>query len=208
MRIIKENDKDAIDLAIQFLSQGNIIAFATDTIYGFGVDASNIKAVESLYKIKNRDQKKPIAIFVKDLETAKKIFYFDKLTTKIAKKFLPGSLTLVVKKSNESSVLLAKNLNQNNDEFLGFRIVEKKFIQNLLNKFNGILAVTSANISTQEPINNPREIKKYFSDSELALLIEGDVSKTKLASTVVKISEEKMIILRHGIITESELKNL
>jgi len=86
--------------------------------------------------------------------------------------------------------------------------VEKKFIKDLLNKFKGILAVTSANFSEQKPINNPQEIKKYFANSSLALLVEGEISNCEFTSTVVKISTEKMTILRHGIVTESELKNL
>jgi hypothetical protein len=126
-------------------------SFATDTVYGVGVDASNFKAVEDLYKLKNRDKEKPIAIFVKDLAAAKKIFLFDELSEKIAKKFLPGSLTLVLQINHKSTYSLASNLNNNDDGFLGFRIIENNFIKNLLEKFNGIIAVTSANLSNEQP---------------------------------------------------------
>jgi L-threonylcarbamoyladenylate synthase len=187
MKIIKESDALAVNLACDFLRAGKIISFATDTVYGLAVDAANFKAVEALYKIKNRDKKKPIAIFVKDLAAAKKIFYFDKIAEKIAKEFLPGGLTLILKTRPQALKELASNLNQNDDGFLGFRIVDQKFIKNLLKKFDGILAVTSANPRDQEPAINASEVKKYFTISKLALLVDGGVAKQKIASTIVNL---------------------
>ena len=87
-----------------------------------------------MYEIKNRDTKKPIAIFVKDLKTAEEIFDFDEVAKKVAKEFLPGALTLVLKTKENVKNILAENLNQNDDKFLGFRIVEKKFIKKLTSK--------------------------------------------------------------------------
>ena len=210
MLVIKESQSDAVEKACKFLHLGKAISFATDTVYGIAVDASNFKAVEDLYKIKKRDTKKPIAIFLKDLRLAKEIFYFDDVAQKIAEKFLPGKLTLVLKTKAESVKKLAKNLNQNSDEFLGFRIVENNFIQVLLKKFDGILAVTSANLSGDKPANSSQEVKKYFAKSSLvALLIEGENSdlKNSEASTVVKIFNQKIDILRRGAIKESTILN-
>ena len=76
MLVVKEGDPDALNIACDFLCAGKIISFATDTVYGLAADATNHAAIATLYRIKNRDEKKPIAIFVKDLTTAKKIFYF------------------------------------------------------------------------------------------------------------------------------------
>ena len=198
MLVIKENDKNAINLACEFLRNGKIISFATDTVYGLAVDASNFKAVEDLYKIKNRNKKKPIAIFVKDFEAAKKIFYFDEISQKICKKFLPGSLTLVLETKPEALRLLATNLNQNNDNFLGFRIIDSFFIKNLLEKFNGILAVTSANLSEEKSAITAQEVEKYFNNSKLDLLLDGGICREKTASTVIKISDKKITLLRQG----------
>ena len=76
MIIISEKNPDSVNLAIKYLKQGKVIALPTDTVYGVAVDASNYKAVSNLYKIKNRDIKKPVAIFVRNILIAKKIFYF------------------------------------------------------------------------------------------------------------------------------------
>lgn len=196
MIIVKEKDLNAIDLAIEFLKAGKIIAFATDTIYGLACDASNDKAVESLYKIKNRDKKKPIAILLKDLKAAEKIFIFDKTAKKIAKKFLPGALTIILKTKSEVKNI-SKKLNSNLDDFLGFRIIENEFVKNLFQKFDGALALTSANISTQESATTALEVKKSFQDLDI-LLIDGGKTKEKIASTIIKISNNQITLLRNG----------
>lgn len=184
------------NLANNSLRAGKIISFATDTVYGLAVDASNFNAVEDLYKIKNREKNKPIAIFLKNLEEAKKLFYFDEAAERISKKFLPGSLTLVLKTRPKAASLLASNLNQNNDGFLGFRILDQKFTQDLLEKFGGIIAVTSANPAGKKPSINSSEVKKYFGDIDL--VIDGGTCEKKIASTVVKIFNNKIEILRQG----------
>lgn len=207
MQVIKEEQNDAVELAVKSLRAGKVISFATDTVYGIAADASNEAAVEGLYELKKRDKKNPIAIFVKDLASAKKIFYFDSLAQEIAEKFLPGKLTMVLKTNSESASLLAPNLNQNDDGFLGFRIVDKKFIAELLEKFNGILAVTSANLSSQKPSLDALQVTEYFSNSKLDLLIDGGLSKQKTASTVIKIYDKKMQILRQGSLNLSAYEN-
>jgi L-threonylcarbamoyladenylate synthase len=195
MKIINEKDSAAADIAADFLKAGKIISFATDTVYGVAVDASNEKAVASLYQLKNRDQKKPIAIFVKDIASAKKNFSFSKKAEEIAEKFLPGALTLVLPIRPETSLDLASNLNNNHDGFLGFRIVDTDFIKKLFEKFDGILAVTSANLSGEKEAQNAQEVAKKF--LELDLLIDGEIT-SKTPSTVAKIIEDKITILRQG----------
>ncbi len=197
MIIVKEKDLNAVDLAIEFLKAGKVIAFATDTIYGIACDANNDKAAESLYKIKNRDKKKPIAILLKDLKAAEKIFIFDETAKKIAKKFLPGALTIILKTKPGVSKNISKKLNSNLDGFLGFRIIDKEFIINLFQKFDGVLALTSANISEQESAASASEVKESFQDLDM-LLIDGGKTKEKIASTIIKISNNEITLLRKG----------
>ncbi|MSP34051.1 MAG: threonylcarbamoyl-AMP synthase [Rickettsiales bacterium] len=196
MKIISENDPQVISLAVDFLRAGKIISFATDTVYGVAVDASNYNAIERLYVIKKRNKNKPIAIFLPDLSMAEKIFIFSDEARKFAKKFLQISLTLVLKKRHDSLMILASNLN-NGDEFLGFRIVEKKFIIELLKNFGGIMAVTSANVSGLEDSISADQVKKYFNFNEIDLLIDGGVCEKKNPSAVIKI-DDKITILREG----------
>ncbi len=195
MLIVNENNPNAATLAFEFLRDGKIISFSTDTVYALAADASNFQAVETLYQIKNRDPKKPIAIFVKDLDAAKKIFFFEKKAEEIAKKFLPGALTLVLQTRDEAFSYIASNLNKNSDNFLGFRVVDNFFVKELFKKFDGILAVTSANISGATAATNPDEIKNILPNIDL--LIKGEISHQP-SSTVAKIIDNKITILRQG----------
>lgn len=200
MKIISQNDENAVEIAIEYLKNAKVIFFATDTVYGAAVDASSQDAVAKLYEIKNRQKNKPIAIFIHNVKMAQEIFEFSQKAQEIADEFLPGALTVVLKTKNRENLNLAKNLNEN-DEFLGFRIVKNGFIEILLEKFAGILAVTSANISGCDAAICADDVKKAFKEQKSDfLLIDGGICKEKIASTVIKIDGEKLETLRLGAI--------
>jgi L-threonylcarbamoyladenylate synthase len=197
MQIINQKNPQAINLAINYLNSGKIIAFPTDTVYGVAIDATNQEAVKKLYELKQRDFSKPISIFVKDLETAKKLFIFDDLSLKIASKYTPGALTMILKTTNYAKKILAKNLNINDieNDFVGFRIIDSFFIRNFFKKFNGILAVTSANKSGQNSCSSASCVMQEL--PKIDLLISGNITG-KIASTVIKIHDNNLKIIRQG----------
>ena len=195
MQIIDQKNSNAIDVAIDYLNNGKVICFATDTVYGVAVDATNSNAVENLYKLKDREKNKPIAIFLKDLEMAKKFFIFNDLSKKIAEKYMPGDITLILETTKFAQKILAKNLNINNNNFIGFRIVESYFVKKLFEKYNGILAVSSANKAFKEACSSVYLVKKNLKD--LDLLIAGKKT-SKISSTIVKIEDNKLNIIRQG----------
>jgi L-threonylcarbamoyladenylate synthase len=193
MTIIIQQNNQAVDLAIKELLAQNIIAIPTDTVYGLAVDATNYEAVAKLYDIKKRQHNKPIAIFLPNLQEAKKIFSFSKLADKIAKKYLPGKLTIVLPIQNKAK--LAKNLNINNNT-LGFRIVDSFFISKLFAKFDRPLAVTSANLSGSTTAVSAIEIEQQF--SQLAIIIDNQQNLCNQASTIVEIIKNDFKIIRQG----------
>jgi L-threonylcarbamoyladenylate synthase len=195
MLVIDEKKSNAVDVAIDFLQKGKVICFATDTVYGVAVDATNPKAVEGLYKLKKRDKNKPIAIFLKNLESAKKLFIFNDLANEIVKKYMPGDITVILKTTNFAKKFLAKNLNNNDNDFIGFRIIDSYFVQKLFEKYNGILAVSSANEASQNPCISASSVKKNLKN--LDLLIAGKKT-SKISSTIVKIIENELILIRQG----------
>jgi L-threonylcarbamoyladenylate synthase len=195
MLVIDEKKSNAVDVAIDFLQKGKVICFATDTVYGVAVDATNPKAVEGLYKLKKRDKNKPIAIFLKNLESAKKLFIFNDLANEIVKKYMPGDITVILKTTDFAKKFLAKNLNNNDNDFIGFRIIDSYFVQKLFEKYNGILAVSSANEASQNPCISASSVKKNLKN--LDLLIAGKKT-SKISSTIVKIIENELILIRQG----------
>ena len=205
IKIIKELEDNSAKEAVRYLKNGKILAFATDTV-GLAVDAQNFKAVENLYKIKNRNQNKAIAILLPSLERAKKIFIFDELANKIANNFLPGALTIVLP-VKEQQDFLSKNLNIN-DNFLGFRIIKNDFVEKIFADFDGAIALTSANVSGEKTANSALEISKDFAKTNLDLLvIDSGKLESQNASTVIKINQNNLEVLREGAIPIAKIKN-
>jgi L-threonylcarbamoyladenylate synthase len=195
MLVIDEKKSNAVDVAIDFLQKGKVICFATDTVYGVAVDATNSKAVDGLYKLKNREKNKPIAIFLKNLESAKKLFMFNDLASEIVEKYMPGDITVILKTTDFAKKILAKNLNNNDNNFIGFRIIDSYFVQKLFEKYNGILAVSSANEASQNPCISASLVKKNLKN--LDLLIVGKKT-SKISSTIVKIVDNELTLIRQG----------
>jgi len=195
MLVIDEKKSNAVDVAIDFLQKGKVICFATDTVYGVAVDATNSRAVDGLYKLKNREKNKPIAIFLKNLESAKKLFMFNDLASEIVEKYMPGDITVILKTTDFAKKILAKNLNNNDNNFIGFRIIDSYFVQKLFEKYNGILAVSSANEASQNPCISASLVKKNLKN--LDLLIVGKKT-SKISSTIVKIVDNELTLIRQG----------
>jgi L-threonylcarbamoyladenylate synthase len=138
-----------------------------------------------------------LAIFLKNIEQIKKLFIIEDITKKLIEKYLPGKLTIVAKIKDKTDINLAKNLNEIDEDFLGFRVVDSFFIKELFNEFNGVLAVTSANISGNKVANLASEISEIF--PQIDLIISGDLLQNS-ASTVVKIDNSQLTIIRESAI--------
>jgi L-threonylcarbamoyladenylate synthase len=92
----KKSHKQIIDACVKALKAGRTVAYPTDTSYGLGVDATNIKAIKKLYQVKGRSFNKAVSVVVPSVAYAKKIVKWGAATSHLAKKFWPGALTLVL----------------------------------------------------------------------------------------------------------------
>ncbi len=203
MKIIKEDSPNAPQIAAEALRNNQIICFATETVYALACNASSDQAVLGLYQTKKRDPKKPIAVFAKDLLVAQKFLNFNQIERKIAEHFMPGMITLVLDKNNNQNISPLLN---NNENSLGLRIPNHQFCLKLLSAFDGIIAATSANISDKEAATNFLEAKQYFED-KIDLIIDGGICQHKVASTVLRVRESQINILRQGLITKDQINN-
>lgn len=201
MIIINEDNPAAVQIAVQKLKAGEIICFATETVYALACDATNDLAVGKLYQLKGRDAKKPIAVFAKDLAVAENFLQFSDVEKKLAQRLMPGAITLILQKRASS---ISKLLNNNSAE-LGLRIPDHKFSLNLLNAFDGIIAATSANITNEAAAINCAQVKNYFGE-KIDLIIDGGTCLNKIASTVLKIDGKNAKILRPGAVLEQQIK--
>ncbi|MDA0902049.1 MAG: L-threonylcarbamoyladenylate synthase, partial [Proteobacteria bacterium] len=204
MLIINQDDKSAIAQALQTLNSSGIIAFPTETVYGLACDAKDDKAVQKLYDLKQRDAQKPIAVFAKNLTLAKKFFAFNQLEEQLAARFMPGGITLILKRKfpADQQYKISPLLNRNGED-IGLRIPDHPFCLKLLNEFgDGLIAATSANITEHKAAICAADVMNYFQD-KIDLITDGGICKYSTASTVLCASNNKVEILREGLIKKA-----
>jgi L-threonylcarbamoyladenylate synthase len=198
VKIISNLDAQAFNFAVDKIKSGGVLCFKSDTVYALACDARNTAAVEKIYQLKNRDYSKPIAIYVKDLQMAKKIFVFDDILEGFCKKYFPGYLTVVTEKLENDIFDISSNLNLESN-FIGFRIIESYFINEVICEVGAPLAVTSTNISGSKNLINCDEIVTEFVDSDILVIDSGPISSSQV-STVVKYESGEFKVLRQGIL--------
>jgi len=190
--------KQFLSQVIDALAKGKIIVYPTDTLYGLGADIFNIDAIKKIYKIKKRPENLPISIAVSSISDIRQLAYVDDKVEKIIKKFLPGELTIVLrKKSNVLDILT------NNKEKIAIRIPKNKIALEILSNY-GPLTCTSANIHGQKTPSLINDINMQFKKSDIALYIDNG-KLNGAASTIVDLTNDKPLILREGNIKEKEI---
>ncbi len=195
-----------LDIAVDNIIEGKVIAFPTDSVYGIGGDPQNLEVINRIYDIKFRDRAKGLLLLVSDFEEAKKIAEFNLTEKKLADKYWPGQLSLILKRKEPNIIPPEVTAFQNT---IGLRVPENKIILSILKLlkergyFGGIIG-TSANYSGEPPsLSGEEVIKKIL--SPIDLIIDGGKSKSKLATTIIDCTAEKIRFLRIGKITEEEI---
>lgn len=190
-------DKEGIEKASKIISQGGIVIFPTDTVYGIGCDPYNKASVEKIYRIKSRDIIKSVPILTYSAEAAERIAQFDQLAKKIVKKFWPGPLTLILKVTDEK---IKKSLNLENK--IAVRVPNHRCTLELLKKCNYLVG-TSANISGDLPHTNPEECLEKMQDYDI--FVDGGIITSNGESTIIEIENEEIKIVREGSLTKEEI---
>lgn len=193
-------DPDGIKLAAITVKKGGLVVFPTDTVYGIGCDPRNQKAIEAIYRIKKRDESKNLPVLGYSKEEISKIAIFDKISNKIADRFWPGTVTLVLK-LKDREIKESMNL----DDRIALRVPNHPCVLSLLKECKLIVG-TSANYSGNPPSSDSKEILKNFSGFDVFL--DGGRILNSNESTIVEIVEGDLKILRTGKITKTELTSL
>ncbi len=177
---------------ISALKNGEVIVYPTDTLYGLGADIYNDSAVKKIFLIKKRSIDQPLSIAVSNINSLKNVAFVDDRVIRIAKSFLPGKLTLVLKKKNVISDILSAG-----SDLIAVRIPDNPIALEILSFF-GPLTCTSANIHGMKTPNKIKEIKMLFKD-KINIYIDAGKLENK-PSTIVDLSRKKVKILREGSI--------
>lgn len=184
--------------AIVALVNGNVIVYPTDTLYGLGADIFNDEAVRKVFEIKRRPKSMPLSVAVSDFETLEKIAHIDDITRRLADSFLPGKLTLILKKKECISDIVTGGR-----EKVAVRIPDNEVTLELLSRFGPITA-TSANIHGKETPGIISDIIMQFKEDDISVYL--DIGRLEgQPSTIVDATEKKIKILREGAIAKSDI---
>jgi len=197
LRILRAT-KDNIVLASQTVKKGGLVVYPTDTVYGLGCDPFNMEAVTRVFKVKG-ERDKPLPILASDVESVKKIAFLSETARKIAAKFWPGPLTLVVPKKNIFPDIVTCNLDS-----VGVRIPQHNVALRLISLSNGLLVGTSANKTGEKPPCTAQEAAEKLGEG-VDVILDGGPALLGAPSTVVDLTQEKPKILREGSISLEEL---
>ena len=193
------NDED-VQKAASAINDGAVIVFPTDTVYGLGCNPYNHDSVLSLYEIKKREKTKPFPVLGYSKEELEKIAEFSPLEEKIAEKFWPGAITLILKVKDQE---IQKSLSLG--EKIAVRVPNNKCALALLKECK-LLVGTSANISETKPFNDPKECSENLTGYDL--FIDGGIISSKGESTIVEVENNDVKVLRKGSISEEMIKEL
>ena len=196
MKKIKIDDllsnNDALTQFCKDIENGAVAVIPTDTLYGFAVSYNSKSAVDKVYKIKNRDSRKPLILFVSNVDELDNLgLKTTENNRKIINNNWPGGLTAVLQKPATGE------LSNFNYPTIGVRAPNHKSLLKLIDLLPVKLLTTSANRSGAPSDTNPENIEKEFSE-EIDWLIEDGILPSAVPSTVVDFSVEPPKILRQG----------
>lgn len=180
----------SIPEAAAWLKNGGVIAHPTDTCYGFAALVNDKQAVEKLRKVKGSEPEKPLSILVSSLQMAEIYSEFSSKSIEMAKMW-PASLTLLLPKRETVPTWVTRN------RFIGVRIPDHQWTLHLIEALGEPIVTSSANRTGGKELYDSVEVAAEFGN-EAVLLIEGGSIPQISPSTIVRVSDRGMEILRQG----------
>jgi L-threonylcarbamoyladenylate synthase len=194
-------DRAAIAAASQILAAGGLVAFPTETVYGLGADAGNGVAVARLYEAKGRPAFNPLISHVPDAAAARRLGRFNAVAERLAGRFWPGPLTLVLPKAPDCPIaeLATAGL-----DTIAVRVPDHAVARDLLAAFGKPVAAPSANRSGHL---SPTTAQHVLADLRgcIDLIIDGGPTLVGVESTIVACLGEP-VLLRPGGLARADIE--
>jgi L-threonylcarbamoyladenylate synthase len=205
MRIVKLDpehpDAASIALAVTVLRSGGLVAFPTETVYGLGANALDAAAVDRIYAAKGRPQYNPLIVHVAAADQVLDVASnFDERARRLAARFWPGPLTIVLPKRSEIPESVTAGLPS-----VAVRVPSHSIAQALLRAARVPVAAPSANRSTQLSPTTAAHVAKSLGDA-VDLILDGGPTTVGIESTVVDLTSNRATLLRPGVISVPELE--
>lgn len=182
----------------RYVLEGGIIVYPTDTLYALGAYVYNKDAVGRVFEIKRRPFSDPLPVAVSSKEEIEEIAFVNDLAKVIINAFLPGPLTIILKKKNIPDIVTAGLPN------VALRIPNNKKAIQLLSR-TGPLTATSANI---HGMNVPESIEEIEKQLKMEIIAIDDGTLEGKPSTIVDLTKRKPRILREGAISKEKIMDV
>jgi len=192
--------KSQTDLALKALRQGGIVAFPTDTVYGLGADPANEHAVERIFRVKKRPRGFPLPLLLADVSSmATFAGSVPEIAWRLAERFLPGGLTLVLRKGASVPLWVVAGA-----ETVAVRVPNHAVPIALARGLGGAVVGTSANLSGEPAPVVADDVRRQLG-AAVDLVIDGGRCPGGTESTVVDLSRERPVILREGAVSREDV---
>jgi L-threonylcarbamoyladenylate synthase len=197
MKVDADNSEEIIlTQAAEFLFNGGIIAYPTETFYGLGADATNEKAIEKIFSVKGRNFKNPISLIICRADDIHPLVQnIPESAKKLMAAFWPGALTIIFLAANNVSPLLTAGSGK-----IGLRVSSHPIAQGIVQKLKRPLTATSANLSGAPECTRASEVAEQIGDKIDAIVDLGDTPGIA-GSTIIDVTCELPVILREGTIS-------
>lgn len=194
------NLSNSIQLAARYIQEGKLVAFPTETVYGLGANALNPFAVTKIFELKERPSFDPLIIHIAYLADLDKLtLKHDDRVHKLAAKFWPGPLTMVLPKSDLVPEIVTSGL-----PTVGIRMPANPMAQELIKTSGCPIAAPSANKFGRISPTSAAHVKKQLPDVDY--ILDGGQTTVGIESTIIKLTDRGFQILRNGVITQEELE--
>lgn len=188
--------------AARILREGGLVAFPTETVYGLGADAANPRAVAGIYEAKGRPRFNPLIAHVASFEQARREGVFSPLAEKLAHRFWPGPLTLVVPLAETASVC---DLARAGLPSIGLRMPAPKIARDLIAAAGRPVAAPSANRSGHVSPANADHVLADL-DARIDAVLDGGACAVGVESTIVALLDDRPRLLRPGGVARAEIE--
>jgi tRNA threonylcarbamoyl adenosine modification protein (Sua5/YciO/YrdC/YwlC family) len=197
-----EPEPELISQVAASLEAGNVVAVPTDTFYGLAVDPVNLRAVDRIYDIKTRARHKPLSLLIADVSQAYELARdIDTAFDRLAEKFWPGPLTIVVKAGSKLPLRVTANTGN-----VAIRVPEAAIARAVVSRLGLPITATSANLRGCPECTYANCVREQLGD-QVPMIVDGGPTARSLPTTIVDLSGggNSWMILREGAIPTHEI---
>jgi L-threonylcarbamoyladenylate synthase len=196
-------DSNTVRYASTFIRRGEVVGVPTDTFYALAADPFNLAAVEEIYRVKGRPENRALPILVNSIDQAVMLARdLPPNFVKLAQKFWPGPLTLLVDASHQIPLKVTANMGR-----AALRWPNSPTACSLIEQLGSPITGTSANISGFPSCSNADQLMEQLGD-RLPLILDAGDTGAMISSTIVDLRDGEWRIIREGLVSAEDIESI